>query len=142
MAFIKKEYSDGFFNVGKENGFLPKSVPLEKLPQPYSILQDILDKMPVKINDESGYLDKPGAIHDAVKSLPNYFEQVSNETDIMLIQALYRGYCFLASAYTLEPSFQHYRNTGDYGKAQNILPIQIAQPFVEVSNKLEVYPWL
>jgi hypothetical protein len=23
MAFIKKEYSDGFFNVGKENGFLP-----------------------------------------------------------------------------------------------------------------------
>ena len=80
MAFIKKEYSDGFFNVGKENGFLPKSVPLEKLPQPYSILQDILDKMPVKINDESGYLDKPGAIHDAVKSLPNYFEQTGFKT--------------------------------------------------------------
>ena len=33
MAFIKKEYSDGFFNVGKNNGFLPKSIPLEKLPQ-------------------------------------------------------------------------------------------------------------
>lgn len=142
MAFIKKEYSDGFFNVGKNNGFLPKSIPLEKLPQPYSILQDILDKMPVKINNESGYLDQPGAIHIVVKSLPNYFEQVSNETDIMLIQALYRGYCFLASAYTLEPSFQHYRKTGDYGKAQNILPIQIAQPFVEVSKKLDVYPWL
>ena len=142
MAFIKKEYSDGFFNVGKDNGFLPKSIPLEKLPKSYSILQDILDKMPVKINNESGYLDQPGAIHSAVKSLPNYFEQVSDETDIMLIQALYRGYCFLASAYTLEPSFQHYRKTGDYGKAQNILPIQIAQPFVEVSNKLDVYPWL
>ena len=142
MAFIKKTYSDGFFNVSKENGFLPQKIPLERLPQTYSVLQNILERMPVKINNESGYLDKPGAIHKAVKSLPNYFEKVSSETDIMLIQALYRGYCFLASAYTLEPSFQHYRKTGDYGKAQNILPIQIAQPFVAVSNKLDVYPWL
>ena len=142
MAFIKKEYSDGFFNVSKQNGFLPQSIPLEKLPQHYSQLQNILDNMPVKINDKSGYLDIPGAIHNAVKSLPNYFEKVSKEKDIMLIQALYRGYCFLASAYTLEPSFQHFRQTGDYGKAQNVLPIQIAQPFVEVSNKLDVFPWL
>ena len=89
MAFIKKEYSDGFFNVSKQNGFLPQSIPLEKLPQDYSQLQNILDNMPVKINDKSGYLDIPGAIHNAVKSLPNYFEKVSKEKDIMLIQALY-----------------------------------------------------
>ena len=43
MAFIKKEYSDGFFNVSKQNGFLPQSIPLEKLPQDYSQLQNILD---------------------------------------------------------------------------------------------------
>jgi indoleamine 2,3-dioxygenase len=96
MAFIKKEYTDGFFNVGKENGFLPKSTPLESLPKTYFFLQELLDKMPVKINNESGYLDQPGAIHNAVKSLPNYFDQVSTETDIMLIQALYRGYCFFS----------------------------------------------
>ena len=35
MAFIKKTYSDGFFNVSKENGFLPQKIPLERLPQTY-----------------------------------------------------------------------------------------------------------
>jgi len=33
MGFIKQEYSDGFFNVGKKNGFLPKETPLETLPK-------------------------------------------------------------------------------------------------------------
>ena len=105
MGFIKKEYSDGFFNVGKKNGFLPQQKPLETLPKRYSKLQEILDNMPVKINDKSGYLDHPGQIHKEVNSLPNYYEKVCTELDIMIIQALYRGYCFLASAYTLEPSF-------------------------------------
>ena len=122
MGFIKKNYSDGFFNVGDKNGFLPSKSPLEVLPNSYSILQDILDKMPVNINGKSGYLDHPGKIHDSVEGLPNYFDNVKEESDIMIIQALYRAYCFLASAYTLEPSFQHFRKTGNYGKAKNFLP--------------------
>ena len=142
MGFIKSEYSDGFFNVNYKNGFLPESVPLEFLPERYQPLQDILDNMPVKINSKSGYLDFPGKIFDVVSHLPNLIDQVQQEDDIKIIQALFRGYSFLASAYTLEPSFQHYRKTGKYGKANNILPEQIAQPFVEVSNMLEVYPWL
>ena len=142
MGFIKSEYSDGFFNVNYKNGFLPESVPLEFLPERYQPLQDILDNMPVKINSKSGYLDFPGKIFDVVSHLPNLIDQVQKEDDIKIIQALFRGYSFLASAYTLEPSFQHYRKTGKYGKANNILPEQIAQPFVEVSNMLEVYPWL
>ena len=142
MGFIKKNYSDGFFNVGDKNGFLPSKSPLEVLPNSYSILQDILDKMPVNIDGKSGYLDHPGKIHDSVEGLPNYFDNVKEESDIMMIQALYRAYCFLASAYTLEPSFQHFRKTGNYGKAKNILPKQISQPFVEAATKLDVYPWL
>jgi hypothetical protein len=63
MGFIKKNYSDGFFNVGDKNGFLPSKSPLEVLPNSYSILQDILDKMPVNIDGKSGYLDHPGKIH-------------------------------------------------------------------------------
>ena len=142
MGFIKSEYSDGFFNVNYKNGFLPESVPLEFLPERYQPLQDILDNMPVKINSKSGYLDFPGKIFDVVSHLTNLIDQVQKEDDIKIIQALFRGYSLLASAYTLEPSFQHYRKTGKYGKANNILPKQIAQPFVEVSNMLEVYPWL
>ena len=142
MNFIKSQYSDGFFNVNSINGFLPEKLPLEKLPVKYRPLQDILDNMPIKINNGSGYLDEAGKIFQVVKSLPNYIDDVSKEKDIRVIQALFRGYSFLSSAYTLEPSFQYFRKTGTYGKAENILPKQIAQPFVEVSNKLDVFPWL
>ena len=142
MCFIKTEYSDGFFNVNYKNGFLPEINPLETLPTLYQPLQKVLDNMPVRINDKSGYLDHPGKIFEVVKSMPNLINEVSSENEIRVIQALFRGYSFLASAYTLEPSFQHYRKTGKYGKANNILPRQIAQPFVEVSKKLDVYPWL
>ena len=142
MCFIKTEYSDGFFNVNYKNGFLPEINPLETLPTLYQPLQKVLDNMPVRINDKSGYLDHPGKIFEVVKLMPNLINEVSSENEIRVIQALFRGYSFLASAYTLEPSFQHYRKTGKYGKANNILPKQIAQPFVEVSKKLDVYPWL
>ena len=129
MSFIKKVYTDGFFKVGHQHGFLPEKMPLTILPSKYSELQDILNKMPVKIDGNSGYLDYPGKIHEKEKSLKNYHSEVKNENDIMLVQALYRGYCFLASAYTLEPSFQHFRETGNYGKANNVLQKQIAQTF-------------
>ena len=75
--------------------------------------------MPVSIGNKSGYLDIPGRINLAVDQLPNLIAEVSNEQDIRIIQALFRGYSFLASAFTLEPSFQYFRKTGKYGKANN-----------------------
>lgn len=136
-------YTDGFFNVSAVNGFLPQHLPLKVLPVTYSVLQDLLDKMPVQLgNNEFGFLHYPNKIVEAVDGLPNYVKAVEAESDVLVLQALFRGYSFLASAYTLEPSFQHYRETGHYGKARNVLPAQIAQPFVAVANKMEVYPWL
>lgn len=143
MHELKHSYTDGFFDVGPEFGFLPKVLPLTELPVKYSALQNLIDKMPVFLpNGEPGYLNYPDQIVKEVELLPNYYEAVLQETDIKNIQALYRDYCFIASAYTLEPSFQHFRKTGEYGKARTRLPIQIAQPFVEVSKKLNAYPWL
>lgn len=113
------------------------------MPATYAVLQDILDKMPVQLGENQfGYLNYPNKIVEAVDLLPNYIDAVRLENDVQVLQALFRGYSFLASAYTLEPSFQHYRETGNYGKARNILPAQIAQPFVAVAEKMEVYPWL
>ena len=113
------------------------------MPDTYAVLQDILDKMPVQLNaTDFGYLHFPNKIEEAVSVLPNYVDAVNAETDVRILQALFRGYSFLASAYTLESSFQHYRETGNYGKARNVLPIQIAQPFVAVADKMDVYPWL
>ena len=143
MPTLQPNYADGFFDVGKEHGFLPSALPLEKLEGAYLPLQNLLDNMPVVLGDNKfGYLHTPNAIATAVDELPNLFEFVKVENNIHLIQALFRGYSFLASAYTLEPSFQHYRESGNYGKARNILPPQIAQPFCAVAEKLDVYPWL
>ena len=140
---MQQQYTDGFFNVGPVHGFLPQQLPLKKLPPAYAVLQDILDKMPVQLSDtEYGYLHYPNKIEEAVAVLPNYVDEVNRENDVCVLQALFRGYSFLASAFTLESSFQHYRSTGHYGKARNILPIQIAQPFVAVAEKMDVYPWL
>jgi len=143
MPYLKSNYSDDFFDVSPEHGFLPISLPLETLPEPFTPLQQLLDLMPVVLGENKfGLLNTPNAIAEAVDELPNLIDHINKEYDVRIIQALFRGYSFLASAYTLETSFQHYRKTGEYGKARNILPAQIAQPFCEVAEKLDVYPWL
>ena len=140
---MKKKYTDGFFNVGPVNGFLPLNNPLITLPEKYKNLQYILDNMPVELdNGSDGFLAVPNKIEKEVGELENYKEIVKRENDVFVIQALFRGYCFLASAYTLESSYQEFVKTKKYGKARNILPSQISQPLSIVAKKLDVYPWL
>jgi indoleamine 2,3-dioxygenase len=143
MKSLHTSYTDGFFNVSAAHGFLPEVPALVTLPPTYEALQSVLDKMPVQLsNGEPGYLHFPGKIQEVANQIPNYVAQVNEESDIRIIQALYRGYAFLTSAYTLEPAFQHFKQTGSYGKANNVLPVNIAQPFVAVSEKLKVFPWM
>ena len=140
---MKTNYSDNFFNVSSEFGFLPQNRPITSLPKRYSELQNILDRMPVELPDGNpGILAIPNKIENEVENLPNYLELVKKEDDIMIIQGLFRGYCFLSSAFTLESSYQEFVKSKKYGKARNFLPQQIAQPFVYVAEKLDVYPWL
>lgn len=127
-------YSDGFFNVSALNGFLPMTDPLSKLPFKYADIQYIIDVLPELIQQKD-------AIVDAIR-IPNHLAQVNAETDPFVIQALYRAYTFIASAYTLELSFQQYKETGTYGKARTLLPAQIAEPLVAISYKLGAFPWL
>ena len=140
---MKENYTDSFFDVGSKYGFLPNNHPLESLPIRYKKLQHLLDNMPVKLSDgSSGYLAFPNKIETEVEKLPNYIDLVENEDEILVIQALYRAYCFLTSAFTLELSYQEFVKTKKYGKARQTLPKQVAQPFVCVANKLDVFPWL
>ena len=136
-------YSDNFFEVNHLNGFLPKKSPLSVLPERYSELQELIDEMPIKkANGQDGLLAIEGAIEDAVKKLKNYKDVVKNEDDIFINQALFRAYAFLASAYLLAPSHFSFQKTKKYGKAHRVLPSQISEPFVLVSKKLDVYPFL
>ena len=139
----QNKYTDDFFEVNSINGFLPKRSPLEKLPAIYKELQALIDEMPIKKSDGSdGFLSIKGAIEKAVENLPNYENEVYKENDILVIQALFRAYAFVASAYLLAPAHFNFIETKKYGKAHNILPSQIAIPFVIVSKKLDVYPFI
>lgn len=140
---MQRSYTDGFFDVGGIHGFLPRALPMERLTGIYAPVQEILDRMPVQLPDgRHGLLHHPDAIAATVDALPDLSASVEAEHDIFMVQALFRGYGFLLSAYTLEPSFQHFRTTGAYGKARTVVPVQVARPFVTASRKLEVHPWL
>ena len=64
--------------------------------------------MPVKINNESGYLDKPGAIHKAVKSLPNYFEKVLHHTNTINSFCFFNDYWYSFNGITGYLFFFHW----------------------------------
>ena len=136
-------YTDDFFEVNPLNGFLPKKSPLLKLPERYDELQRLIDEMPIKKEDgNDGLLSSKGAIEQSVESLSNFKDLVSKEKDVFVIQALFRAYAFITSGYLLAPAHFNYIQTKKYGKAHKVLPAQIAEPFVIVSEKLNVYPFL
>ena len=130
-------FSDGYFTVSSENGFLPEKEPLSTLPNKYNELQSILDNLSVYLTN----VEKDDIL-EKIQGLTNFDEQIREESDIMVIAALYRGYCFLASGYLLYPSYVSFVKTGNYGLGRDRLPIQIAQPLLYLADKLDVYPWL
>ncbi len=148
MSYWEKEYTDGFFNVSKDYGFLPIREPLKSLPSEYKELQDLIDNLHVfqnantDTNDKKGILGIPNEIVEKVKFVPDYSSVIDKETDVFILQALYRAYTFVTSGFTLEQAYQEFLLSGNYGIARQILPANIAKPLVLVSNKLEAYPWL
>jgi indoleamine 2,3-dioxygenase len=145
MNYWEKEYTDGFFNVSRENGFLPVRDPLKSLPNEYTELQDLINNLHVfqsENREEKGVLGIPNEIVEQIKFVPDYSSIIDKETDIFVLQALYRAYTFVTSGFTLEQAYQEFLQSGNYGIARQFLPKNIAQPLVLVSNKLDVYPWL
>lgn len=127
-------YTDGFFSIDRNNGFLPIKDPLTKLPDRYENIQNIIDELPNLIKDGK-------KLESLILNLENNIDLVKNESNIFVIQALYRAYTFVTSAYLLEPSYSTQTN-GKYGVGRNVLPCQLTQPLEWVSSKLDVYPWL
>ena len=143
MSYWEKQYTDGFFNVSKDYGFLPIKEPLIGLPNEYKELQDLINNLHVFQNtNEKGVLGIPNEIVVQVGFVPDYSSVIEKETDVFVLQALYRAYTFVTSGFTLEQAYQEFLKSGNYGVARQLLPKNIAQPLVLVSNKLETYPWL
>ena len=43
---MKKEYTDGFFNVSKKYGFLPTQI-VKNIPANYKLLVDLCNELPI-----------------------------------------------------------------------------------------------
>lgn len=74
--------------------------------------------------------------------LEDYSDLVKTEEDMFVLQALYRAYTFLASAYLLEPTHYSFVKTGDYGPARRSLHCKVAVPLCIVSDKIRAAPYL
>jgi indoleamine 2,3-dioxygenase len=139
---LSSQYDDGFFSIGDKYGFLPTYDPLDCLPDTFNKVQDILNRLHVQGDASTQILQTEGRIVTEVENLPNLVDAVREVEDVKILQALYRGYAFITSAYTLEPAYREHLATGKYGTARQKLPKNVAQPFVAVSEKLDVFPWL
>jgi indoleamine 2,3-dioxygenase len=145
MSYWDKSYTDGFFDVSCEHGFLPIRDPLKVLPENFDELQNLISKLHVfysENNCKNGVLGIPNEIVKQVGLVPDYSDLIELETDVFVLQALYRAYTFVTSGFTLEQAYQEFLKSGNYGVARQLLPANIAIPLVLVSKKLDVYPWL
>lgn len=124
------------FMVSSTRGFLPRMNPIVSLPEEFSMLESILQNMPVKKADgEPGFLAK-GELGEFVdKNLPDLTEHVDTYKDnLPLMNALYRDYSFLASAYLLEPCHQRFIRGEPYGLGRQVLPSNIARPIARCAE--------
>ena len=116
MDYWNKSYTDGFFDVSGEHGFLPIKDPLKVLPEKYSKLQNLIDKLHVFYSDNNskhGVLGIPDEIVSQVTLVPDFSDLIGLETDVFVLQALYRAYTFVTSGFTLEKSYQEFLKSGN-----------------------------
>lgn len=79
-----KDINQQMFTVGKNNGFLPRQDPLAELPEEFSALESLLQRMPMQLLDGTPGLLASGQFGDAVRDeLPLY--DVDNITDQRLL---------------------------------------------------------
>jgi indoleamine 2,3-dioxygenase len=139
--------------VSTTRGFLPRDDPVIKLPAEFDALESILCRMPIKTLDGGpGLLAKGKLGVTVLEELPDLTEAIDMyRNDLPLMNALYRDYSFLASAYLLEPCMSHphpakgrtdrdwigherYLKGEPYGLARSSLPRAIAVPIVKVAE--------
>lgn len=133
-GFKNHKYSDGFFNVTPEHGFLPMNPPMEQLPNDYEQLEYIAANLHTLI--------KTNKLDEYVMNLKNYISDIYHINDPQLLQALYRAYTFIVSAYLLDPAYKYYLANNKYGKARTRVPINLSLPLFHVAEKLDVAPYL
>jgi indoleamine 2,3-dioxygenase len=124
------------FMVSTTRGFLPRADPITSLPPKFAAVESILNRMPVKtISGLPGLLASyrlGEAVHRELPDLTDFIDLYKENLPMM--NALYRDYSFLASAYLLEPCHERFVKGEPYGLARDVLPVQIARPMARCAE--------
>ncbi len=118
------------FMVSTTRGFLPRQNPVVQLPSEFDTLESLLSRMPVKTASGTPGLLATFTLGETVlKELPDLSSAIEKyRHDLPLMNALYRDYSFLASAYLLEPCHERHVKGEEYGLGRQTLPANIAIP--------------
>ena len=131
-----KTNSEIKFSVSLTNGFLPLSPPPTKLPPIFSALSSLLARMPIRTaTGDAGLLATFNLGETLLRELPDLTDEVDKvREDLRVVGALYRDYCFLASAYLLEPCHERHVKGEEYGLGRQRLPSVLARPLARVAK--------
>ena len=70
-----------------------------------------------------------------LRELPDLTDEIDNfKEDLRTVGALYRDFCFLASAYLLEPCHERHTKGEAYGLGRQRLPAVLARPLARVAE--------
>jgi indoleamine 2,3-dioxygenase len=118
------------FMVSTTRGFLPRQEPIIELPSEFNSLESILSRMPIKtLEGMPGLLATFTLGETVLKELPDLTTAIDKYKDnLPLMNALYRDYSFLASAYLLEPCHERFVRGESYGLGRQTLPSVISLP--------------
>jgi indoleamine 2,3-dioxygenase len=124
------------FMVSTSRGFLPRMDPIVTLPAEFDPLESVLQRMPIKTADGTPGLLAESKLGDVVHNeLPNLTWAMDKYKDnLPLMNALYRDYSFLASAYLLEPCHERFVKGEPYGLGRQTLPSNVAEPIARCAD--------
>lgn len=132
------------FMVSTTRGFLPRQEPVVELPKEFAALESLLQRMPVKtLSGEQGLLGKFTFGDTLLKELPDLSDEIEKyRDDLVIMNALYRDYSFIASAYLFEPCHERFLRGESYGLGRQSLPRCIALPIVKVAELAGFKPFM
>lgn len=133
---LPADHSLPAFMVSTTRGFLPRADPLVALPTEFAALESLLERMPIRRLDGSAGLLATYEFGAAVeRELPDLSGAVEKyRDDLVVMNALYRDYSFLASGYLFEPCHERHMRGEEYGLGRQKLPRCIALPIVKVAE--------
>lgn len=132
------------FMVSTTRGFLPRHEPIIELPSEFDELESILVRMPIKtLNGMPGLLATATLGETVLKELPDLTDAINKyQENLPLMNALYRDYSFLASAYLLEPCHERFMNGESYGLGRQTLPSVISLPISRCAELAGFKPFM